>query len=90
MSLHVQYVWDADMPWQLLLPFEVGCGLCEPQHRLVDVVGYYGIQLGACLPKPSSDQLLKAGILQPHQLFALQALLKPCIGLLCSRSSCLC
>ncbi|KAL3130243.1 hypothetical protein ABBQ38_008540 [Trebouxia sp. C0009 RCD-2024] len=27
--LHVQYVWDADVPWQLLLLFEAGGGLCE-------------------------------------------------------------
>ena len=87
LPLHVQYVWDADVPWQLLLLFEVGCGLCEPQHRLVDVVGCYGIQLGACLSKSTSDQLLKAGILQPHQLFTLQALVEPCSGLPCSRSS---
>ena len=64
------------MPWQLLLLLEVGGGLCELQHFLVDVVGCYGIQLGACLPKSTSNQLLKAGILQPHHLFAPQALFK--------------
>ena len=35
--------------------FEAGCGLCEPQRRLVDVVGCYGLQLGTCLPKSTGN-----------------------------------
>ena len=37
----------------------------------------------------TGNLFLKAGVLQPHQLFAFQALVKPAIPLCCSRVSCL-
>jgi len=69
--MHVQYVWNADMPGQLLLLLEMGGCLYKAQHCLVDMVGCYCIQPGPSLPKSTSDQLLKAAILHLHQLFAL-------------------
>ena len=78
-------IWDADVPWQLLLRFELAGCLCEPQHCLVDEIACCCIQLGTCLPKFTVNQLLKAGIL--HQLFTLLALVQPCSSLLFSRSS---
>ncbi len=72
LALHVQYVWDADMPWQLLLLVEVGYCLCEPQHSLIYVICHYLIQFASCLPKSTGDhRRLQACILQLHQLLAL-------------------
>ena len=52
LALHVQYVWDADMPWQLLLLVEVGYCLCEPQHSLIYVICHYLIRPHPVCPNP--------------------------------------
>ena len=66
LSLHVQHVWNADMPWQLLLSLELlGC-LLKAKHCLVDEIACYCLQLDASLPKATTNQVLPASILQFH------------------------
>ena len=67
------------MPWQLLLLFELLGGLLKAQHCLIDEVAGNCIQLGACLPTSTGNQLLQASILQLYQLLALQTLVAPSI-----------
>ena len=87
--LHVQHVWDTDMPRQQLLLLELVCRLCETQHSLVDVIGPYCIQLGSYLPKSPSNKLFQAGIFQLHQFLALSTFAGPYNVLLTKAIACL-
>ena len=55
-------IHTAVISWYLL-----DCVL-KAKHSLVDQVAWHCIQLGTCLPKSTSNQLLQAGIFRSHQL----------------------